>query len=182
MRTFRPAPPKALRPLVELVQMYVQSCPVIGHYPPQRGASRPDLTGQCTNAAALFWYLAGGKALGWQNMRLPSTLDHLGRPKRDKHGRLLQKKSLWSEGPHAFVVHLPTGVVVDPTEGQYPPRVRIPYERAEGGTSGGFRKDTAGRTVPPRKVRTAARALRLDPRAASAIKLARDWARTNRDG
>lgn len=166
----RPAVPKELAPLVALVQQYVQTCSIIGHFPVMKGSTTPDLTGHCANAAALFWYLVGGSRTGWKNMRLPGELDASGKPKPPR-------PSLWKYGPHAFVLHEPSGTVIDPTEGQFPDTIAIPYERAEGGTSGGFRKDANGQTVPPPKILAAAKELRADPRAAQAIYDAQEWSR-----
>lgn len=171
----RPAVPTELAPLVELVQQYVQTCPIIGSFPVMRGASTPNLTGHCANAASLFWYMVGGAKTGWKNMRLPGTLDARRKPKAPR-------RSLWKYGPHAFVLHEPSGTVVDPTEGQFPASIAIPYGRAEGGTSGGFRKNASGQTVPPTKVLLAAQDLWTDPWAKDAVLRAMEWSRGGWDG
>lgn len=126
-----PRLPPPLRPLFALVRETVPACdltvtPV--RYPNVREVGRR-LAGQCDNAAAMFKHLAGDSEAGWRTMNLPADA--------------------WAYGSHWFLLHVPTGTVVDPTYDQFPPNVRIPYELARGRTSGGVRYavDAQGRRV-----------------------------------
>lgn len=120
MRSRAPLP-RALRPLFMLTQALVPACALSvtparfsGVSPAGRG-----LAGQCDNAAALFKHFAGDAEAGWKTMNLPADA--------------------WEGGSHWFLVHEPTGLLVDPTAAQFPVAWRIPYERARGRTSGGVR-------------------------------------------
>lgn len=155
--------PSALRPLVRLVRRYALVCPVEARYSrPRKGATKAGarLSGQCDNAASMFRWLAGGPALGWRLRNLPARL--------------------WRLGPHWFIEHAPTGTIVDPTADQYPSGTRIPYERAEGRSSGGERRDPrTGEMLPKRSALLGAKALLEDPGARAIITLARRWAGAN---
>jgi hypothetical protein len=163
-----PRLPYPLRPLFALVRETVPACdltviPV--HYPSVREAGRR-LAGQCDNAAAMFKHLAGDAEGGWRTMNIPADV--------------------WAYGSHWFLLHVPTGTVVDPTYDQFPPDVRIPYEIARGRTSGGVRYavDAKGRRVrlPGRvavRVVLASRSTDEQRRLRAASTMASRWAMEN---
>lgn len=72
--------------------------------PKVRGSAHP-LAGHCYVATEALWHLLDGKRTGWERMHLPSK-----------------------EGPHWFLQHKKTGVILDPTAEQYDERP--PYENA----------------------------------------------------
>lgn len=126
-----PRLPRPLRPLYDLVRDLVPSCALTVSprlFPSVTPKGRA-LAGQCDNAAALFKHLAGDSEGGWRTMNLSAEA--------------------WPYGSHWFLLHAPTGLVVDPTADQFPRGVRVPYERARGRTSGGVRYalDAKGRRV-----------------------------------
>lgn len=126
-----PRLPPQIRPLYDLVRDLVPSCAltVSPRLFPGATARGRALAGQCDNAAALFKHLAGDSEAGWRTMNLAADA--------------------WPYGSHWFVLHAPTGLIVDPTADQFPRGVRIPYELARGRTSGGVRYavDAKGRRV-----------------------------------
>jgi len=113
--------PPDLRPLFNLVRSLVPGCAltVKPRYFAEVSREGLALAGQCDNAAALFKHLAGDSEAGWRTMNLAADA--------------------WDYGSHWFLVHAPTGLIVDPTADQFPRTVRIPYELARGRTSGGVR-------------------------------------------
>ena len=159
--TLKPLPTE-LRPLFKLVQKYAIGCALNREYPAMEGVSDlgRDLTGQCDNAASMFKYLAGGAELGWKTMRI--------------------RASQWAEAgtSHYFVMHAPTGLLVDPTAEQF--TIDVPYHLGRGGTSGGERVDPAGGPALPKKsALNGVKLLLKDPKAEVAVQMARDWSAKN---
>jgi len=114
------------------------------------------LTGQCVNASGALWYLLGGSDRGWKWRSIPERV--------------------WPEGgPHYFLEHVPTGIVVDLTAGQYSPRVRIPYERSEGRAPATRGRDEEGRALPPKGAREVVRRVMATQSGRSAVRAARAW-------
>jgi len=158
--------PVALRPLVAIARRLALTCPLTVTFKPLRGitAAGAALRGQCVNASALFHLLAGGKDEGWRMMRIGGDV--------------------WKHGPHYFVEHV-SGVIVDPTDDQFQPTVRIPYELAKGQTDGSFREVPYGTRIGGFNVggmTASSKALRAamandGPRLAAAMRKARDWSR-----
>ncbi len=154
---FRHRVPRGLGPLVSLIKEYVVDCAYKGSFPACPSAREPALTGQCSNASTLFWIMAGDKKMGWKCCSLPARIWPLG-------------------GPHAFIEHVPSGTIVDPTAGQYSRWQRIPYEKAEYRGNAGVRIDSeTGLYVPHKPAIAALAKILADTRSASAIQSAYDW-------
>lgn len=119
-------------------------------------------TGHCVAAASAFWYLAGGTDAGWR-MRVLTSAE-------------------WPEGlpdgeSHYFVVHAPTGLIVDPTASQF--KKTPPYAKARGGAPPTRGRDDAGRALPPVKGRELANRVINTKAGQRAAAEAQDWAYEN---
>lgn len=89
-------------------------------------------TGQCVNACGALWYLGGGTNSGWRWRNIPYRV--------------------WSGGPHYFLIHSPTQLLVDPTAEQYG-TVSIPYALSEGRAPATRGRDAQGLALPPKSAR-----------------------------
>jgi hypothetical protein len=117
-------------------------------------ASCNPLTGQCVNASGAFWYLVGGTASGWRYRRITAAV--------------------WPEGgPHYFLEHPTTGLLLDLTAGQF--SGRIPYELAEGGAPATRGRDASGAALPPVGARVVVDRVLSSAAGRKAVEAARAW-------
>lgn len=137
--------------LVQLIRSHLTDDLLRAEWLERRLQGGKPTTGHCVAAASAFWWLAGGRDAGWRQRNLPERV--------------------WPAGPHYFVVHAGTGLIVDPTADQFDEA--IPYGRADGRgppTSGG---------PIPKAARTLAARVMADPEGPDAIEGAKAWAYEN---
>lgn len=151
--------PGPLRRLVREVQQVLRYDDLRPEWAAKAVASCNVLTGNCANASGVIWYVLG-RVPGWKFRSLPARV--------------------WPEGgPHYFLIHEPTGLILDPTAGQYPKGMHIPYERAEGRAPATRGRDKRGRALPLSAARPIVQRLLATPGGRSAVRAALRWSRAH---